>query len=344
MSNSIESYSAHESAGSESIFFETVEALSDQESSNDWDNEVGPGNESNNDQDEVSIRCIRRSIGAVVNNGNVQFFIFILIVVNALMMGLATFNFISENETANHAFEVTDRVFLVIFTVELTMQLIYHGFRFFKDGWLVFDFIIVILSWAFESIQVIRSFRVLRALRLVTRIDAMRNLVLSLFAVIPRMSAIALLLLLVFYIFAVMFTALFKELPLSENYFTRLDNSFFTLFQMMTMEWITITRECMQFYTWAWAPFLAFVMISGFIVFNLIIAVVCDAVSEIENKENKKEEVSCMENEIRVTEKRVDDLSRNLQQLIKNQKEMNSSLGALARDIYTIDKQRNGND
>ena len=37
---------------------------------------------------------------------------------------------------------------------------------------------------------------------------------------------------------------------------------------------------------WAWAPFIAFIMITGFIVFNLIIAVVCDAVAVVENKED----------------------------------------------------------
>ena len=112
----------------------------------------------------------------------------------------------------------------------------------------------------------------------------MRNLVAALFDIMPRLGAITALLLLIFYIFAVLFTQLFGELTLSGEYFTRLDYSLFTLFVMMTMEWADVARECMAVIWWAWAPFVAFIMITGFIVFNLIIAVVCDAVAVIENK------------------------------------------------------------
>ena len=83
-----------------------------------------------------------------------------------------------------------------------------------------------------------------------------------------------------------LFTQLFGELELSQPYFTRLDYSFLTLFVMMTMEWADVARECKAEIWWSWAPFVAFIMITGFIVFNLIIAVVCDAVAVIENKED----------------------------------------------------------
>ena len=166
------------------------------------------------------------------------------------------------------------------------MQFIYHGFRLFLDGWLVFDFIIILLSWAFASAQIIRAFRIFRALRLITRVEVMRNLVTALFSVMPRMAAIGLLLFLIFYIFAVMFTSLFKNLYREKltiwDYFGRLDATFFTLFQIMTLdEWSSVAREVMLTYPWAWAPFVAFVIISGFVVVNLIIAVICDAISAL---------------------------------------------------------------
>lgn len=114
----------------------------------------------------------------------------------------------------------------------------------------------------------------------------MRNLVAALFDIMPRLGAITALLMLIFYIFAVLFTQLFGELELSAPFFSRLDNSLLTLFVMMTMEWADVARECMDQIWWAWAPFIAFIMITGFIVFNLIIAVVCDAVAVIENKDD----------------------------------------------------------
>lgn len=134
---------------------------------------------------------------------------------------------------------------------------------------------------------------IFRALRLVTRVRVMKNLVLAVFSVMPRMLAICLLLFLIFYIFAVMFTQLFKDLwaeGLTEfDYFSRLDNTFFTLFQIMTLDnWGDIARQVIDVYKWAWVPFLVFVTISGFIVVNLIIAVICDAVSTLNDDTKKK--------------------------------------------------------
>lgn len=229
----------------------------------------------------------RQFCGKIVNNERVQLFIVFLIAVNAVMMGIATFDFVTENPSTDSAFELVDLIFLIIFTIELAFQLIYHGAALFLDGWLVFDFIIIVVSWSFSSVQIIRAFRIFRALRLITRVKVMKNLVLAVFSVMPRMAAIGLLLMLIFYIFAVMMTQLFKDLyddddDATSNYFGRLDHTLFTLFQIMTLDaWGDVAREVMEYRSWAWIPFLVFVTISGFIVVNLIIAVICDAVSSL---------------------------------------------------------------
>ena len=209
------------------------------------------------------ISAFRRKCGAIVNHPWTQVFIVLLIVVNAVMIGIGTFDFVTENARIDGIFQKVDRAFLIIFTIELVMQFVYRGLHLFTDGWLVFDLVIIVMSWAFESVQIIRAFRIFRALRLVTRIEPLRDLVSSLFAVFPRLSAIGMLLLLVFYIFAVMTTTLFQDLPLSDDYFNNLGLSLFTLFQFMTMEWSEVTREVMEYYSWAWAPFVIFVAISG---------------------------------------------------------------------------------
>ena len=106
----------------------------------------------------------------------------------------------------------------------------------------------------------------------------------------PRILAIGLLLFLVSYIFAVMFTQLFKDLyHISEDYFGRIDDTFFTLFQIMTLDaWSDIAREVMVVYKWAWLPFVVFVIVTGFVVVNLIIAVICDAISALHDDEKAK--------------------------------------------------------
>jgi hypothetical protein len=267
-------------------------------------NELAPegqvtGNSSEKDKDDEAstsvagykgIKRLRKICGELVNNAKVQSLLVLLITINAVMMGLATFNFVSQNPSVNAAFESADTVFLIIFTVELILQFIYHGVRLFLDGWLLFDFTIIILSWSLASLQIIRAFRVFRALRLVNRITVMRNLVLALGTVMPRMGAITLLLCLIFYIYAVMFTQLFGDLyeegALDETYFVRIDNSFFTLFQIMTLDaWDPLSRQLKEEISWSWFPVLTFVVITAFIVVNLIIAVICDAVAALEAKE-----------------------------------------------------------
>lgn len=125
------------------------------------------------------INQMRYRCGTIVNNENVQFFIVILIAVNAIMMGVGTFDIVTENPEIDQAFETTDKVFLIIFTIELCMQFVFHGWRLLLDGWLVFDLVVIAMSWSFSQVQIIRAFRIFRALRLITRIEVMKNLVLG---------------------------------------------------------------------------------------------------------------------------------------------------------------------
>ena len=182
---------------------------------------------------------VRKFTGHVVNDTRVQNVVLLMIMINAVMMGIATFPAVKTNEELMHQFELADQIFLIIFTIESSMQLIYHGWKLFKDGFLVFDLLIVVTSWALTGAQVFRAFRIFRAMRLITRVDTLKNLILALFSVVPKMGAICMLLGLIFYIFSVMFTQLFKDLypegKVEEPYFSTLYDSLFTLFQMMTL-------------------------------------------------------------------------------------------------------------
>lgn len=233
-----------------------------------------------------AIQAARKLCGKCVNDTRVQIIIILLITVNSIMMGIATYSFVKDNPAMNKAFETTDLVFLIIFTVELALQFIYYGIRFFLDGWLVFDFIIIVTSWSLSGIQVVRAFRIFRAFRLTTRVKVLKDLLTALFSVMPRMGAISLLLFLIFFIFAILMTSLWKDLyqdgETLEDYFGRLDATFFTLFQVLTLDnWASISREVMAVQSWAWLPMIAFILISAFIVVNLVIAVVCDAISAL---------------------------------------------------------------
>lgn len=201
------------------------------------------------------------------------------------MIGMATFPEIKENPTVASAFETVDLVILIIFTFESIAQFFFNGCRrFFKDGWLVFDLIIVGISWASVEVEELKAFRVFRSLRFITRVSVMRNVVVALFSIIPAITAIFVLLLLIFYIYAVMFTQLYKDsVP---YYFGRMDYTLFTLFQILCLdEWSGIAYEVIAVQFWSWTIFVAFVVMSAFVVVNLLIAVICDALQILRTAE-----------------------------------------------------------
>jgi len=230
--------------------------------------------------------------GMLVNDNRVEIAIVAMILVNAIMMGVATYPIVKTSAVMRNRFDVTDDVFLGIFTLELLLQFIYLGKGLFKDGWLVFDFIVISLSLVCYRYPAVRLIRIFRAFRIITRVKIMKDLILALLSVLPRMGAIFLMLLLIFYIFAVMFTQLFADfIPFKDqaNYFENLEQSMLSLFQLMTMdEWAEIVRALQPQFWWAWLPLIIFVIISGFIVVNLIVAVICDAIGALDEKEKAK--------------------------------------------------------
>jgi len=304
-----------------------------------------------------AIKNARLFTGKIINDHRVQNCVLLLIAINAIMMGVATFPTIKNNPAIVDKFELADKSFLILFTIESSMQLIYHGINLFRDGFLVFDLLIVVMSWTLVGAQVFRAFRIFRAMRLITRINTLKKLVVALFTVFPKMMAILMLLLLIYYIFSVMFTQLFKgmygEGLVEEPYFETVYHSLFTLFQIMTMDqWAVVLFGIQQTHSWAWIPFTVFIIVTGFVVVNLIIAVICDAVHVLENGggglrgyESESEYTSsgdmvveeisnnnvnhAAKNRSRVTPRKMRELQQQMNELISVQDQMGTTIEVL---------------
>ena len=121
----------------------------------------------------------RNISGMFVNDTRVEIVIVAMILVNAIMMGVATYPIVKDDDVMVDRFDVTDDVFLFIFTFELLLQFIYLGIGLFKDGWLVFDFIVIFLSLVCYNNQAVRVIRIFRAFRIVTRVKIMKDLILG---------------------------------------------------------------------------------------------------------------------------------------------------------------------
>lgn len=203
--------------------------------------------------------------------------IIILIVINAITLGLET----SERamDAAGPFILLVDRLILAVFVVELAVRFYVRRLAFFSDPWRVFDLIVVGIAVlpATGNLSILRAFRILRALRLIGTIPSMRRVVAGLLTAIPGMSSIAMLLALIFYVFAVMATKFFGQV--FPEWFGTIGESAYSLFQIMTLEsWsMGIVRPVMEAFPHAWLFFVPFIVITTFAVLNLFVGIIVDA-------------------------------------------------------------------
>jgi voltage-gated sodium channel len=185
-------------------------------------------------------------------------------------------------------FHTLDRVVLALFVVELGLRLATHGarpWRFFRDPWNVFDAVIVgvcLLPFHTEFAAVLRLVRVLRVLRLVTAVPRLQLLVGALIKSVPSMSYVALLLSLLFYVYAVAGVALFGGADPAR--FGGLPDAALTLFQIITMEaWAEIMHAQFATYPSRVLPvvyFVSFILLGTMIMLNLFIGVIVNGMDE----------------------------------------------------------------
>jgi len=183
-----------------------------------------------------------------------------------------------------------DRLVLAVFVVELLLRFFVYRGRFFRDPWRVFDFVVVGIAVvpAGSAFAVLRSLRVLRVLRLVSLVPSMRRVVGALLQALPGMASIVGLMGLVLYVSAVMATKLFG--PIAPEHFGDLGASLFTLFQVMTVEgWPDIARGVMAQSPLSWIFFVVYLLVATFMVLNLFIAVVVNAMQSQVTEDLKQE-------------------------------------------------------
>jgi len=219
----------------------------------------------------------RQRVRAWVEQPRVQNFIICLIVLNAVVLGLETSP--SAMAAAGGLIIQLDRAMLAVFVGEIALRLYAHRAAFWRDPWSVFDFAVVAIALlpATGPLAVLRALRVLRVLRLLTMVPSMRRVVGALLAAIPGLGSIAMVLLLIYYVFAVIATKLFAATH--PEWFGNLGRSLYTLFQVMTLEsWsMGIARPVMESFPYAWAFFVPFILVATFTMLNLFIAIIVNA-------------------------------------------------------------------
>ena len=221
-----------------------------------------------------------------------QNFILVIIIINSAVLGLQTVP--SMNEGAiGQVMTVIDTVCLGIFILEMLLKMIaYRFFGYFKSGWNWFDFIIILSSvlsglTVLSSMRILRVFRVFRSLKslrgfkMVSSLKQLQVIIGAIGKSIPGISWTALLLLIIYYIFSIIGVTQFGEA--FPEWFGTIPRAMYTLFQVMTLEsWsMGISRPVMEAYSYAWAYFVPFVLISSFVMMNVVVGIVVNAISEV---------------------------------------------------------------
>lgn len=273
---------------------------------------------------------------SIVNHRYFANSIIAIILINAVIVGLETYPNIYGSYT--QWFTVLDRIILWIFTIEIILKLIAirPTRQFFKDNWNIFDLLIVVGGHVLvgsQFITVLRILRVLRVLRTISVIPSLKRLVNALLLTIPSLGNIMVLMSIIFYIFAVIGTTLFRDI--APEYFGTLGASLITLFQVVTLEsWASgVMRPILAEATWAWAYFVAFILVGTFVIFNLFVGVIVNNVekaNELEKEEEKlfsnpiiEEKEAQINNDAEIAELRAD--IKELKQLVLDLKASNET-------------------
>ena len=225
--------------------------------------------------------------------------ILVVIIINSIILGLQTFPAVTAS--IGGLLEILDSICLGIFIFEMLLKMIaYKFFGYFKSGWNWFDFIIIITSVlsglaVLSSIRILRVFRVFRSLKslrgfkMISSLKPLQVIIAAIGRSIPGISWTALLLIIIYYIFSIIGVTQFGET--FPEWFGDIPKAMYTLFQVMTLEsWsMGISRPVMEAFDYAWAYFVPFVLISSFVMMNVVVGIVVNAISEVADI-NKKEE------------------------------------------------------
>ncbi|MEM0941647.1 MAG: ion transporter [Bacteroidota bacterium] len=219
-----------------------------------------------------------------------QRFIVSIIIINSVFIGAETSPLVMKS--IGSYIDFFDLLILIFFSLEIILKVIVYRSDFFRSSWDLFDFFIVSISLipAAGSFSVFRALRIVRTLRLLKSIPKLRLIIESLLKSIPSIGWITVLLSIVYYTFAVIGVNIFGEdYP---KYFGDLGKSFFTLFQIMTLEsWSSaIARPIMDGVPFAAVYFMSFILIATYTTLNIFIAIVVNTMNEVSLKDLQQEE------------------------------------------------------
>lgn len=215
-----------------------------------------------------------------------------VIIFNAVVLGLETFP--AMVDSYGGTLVLLNNICYGIFVVELILRFASYGRRpqdFFRNGWNVFDLIIIGGVWipgVRENVTVLRLLRLARVARLLRFLPDARVLLSTVVRSLPPLGSIVVLTVLILFLYGMIGWAMFGEaLPNSWGTITR---AMLTLFILLTLEnFPTYLEEALTVTPWATVFFVSYVLVAAFVIFNLLIGIIISSMESAREREALRE-------------------------------------------------------
>jgi voltage-gated sodium channel len=225
----------------------------------------------------------RNALARVVDSPIFTTIVVATIAVNAAVLGLQTYEGVEDRW--GDALFVVNGICLGIFLVELALRMASYWPRplaFFRNGWNIFDFVVILAVFVpgiRQNSTLLRLLRLLRVVRIVRVLPDLRILLLGVWRSVPPLASIGAVTAMILFVYGMVGWIWFgDELP---DQWGNIGRAMLTLFVMLTLEDFPVyMADAMEFERWAWLYFVSFILVAAFIVLNVLIGVVLNSMEE----------------------------------------------------------------
>jgi voltage-gated sodium channel len=233
-----------------------------------------------------------------------------IIIFSALIIGAKTYSIAPSFLWVVH---LLDWFITCFFLTEIIIRFLGEKKKtdFFKQGWNIFDTLIVAISLIpvqdSELAIIGRLIRIFRVLRMVSIIPELRILLNSLLLALPQLGYIVALMFIIFYIYAAIGSTFFTGI--NPELWGDISISLLTLFRVMTFEdWTDVMYETMEVYPLSWIYYLSFIFFTAFAFLNMVIGVVVNVLNEEHEKIRREEKQDEQDISIERLDKKIEEL------------------------------------
>lgn len=253
-----------------------------------------------------------------------------IIFVNAVTLGLETYEAIDRS--VGPELNLLNAIILGAFVVELLIRIGAYGSRpqdFFRDGWNVFDFVVIgaaFVPGVRENATLLRLVRLLRIVRAVRLLPDLRVLTVAVARSVPGVASLAVITLLLVYVYAMVGWVVFAEHDPAN--FGNVGQSMVTMFVLLTLENLpTYIEEGQRLSDWTLLFFVSYVLLASLLILNLFIGIVINSMEEARAIELHRAEAELLDDDeanderahavvvrerLRVLKESLEDLEREL--------------------------------